>query len=861
MRRPVSPLICFACLPVVGLAQQNQKLGQTWIEKQILNRLNWSGQRTLGYQKYTFSGDTDAFNSLTNFGTGLQSFTDIGNLSVTGSNVLGFLNFRANFTDNRFSDPEQQQYTLTYRKGAWDLNYGTVQASLIGSNRFINFSRSLDGLVAGYTTGRLATKYISSDTRGAARTVNLEGNNTVGPYYLQSGRIIPDSLQVQVDGEKQVRGRDYNIDSQLGTITFVTRVIPPTSTIVATYESYDFGGQRGKIQGIGATYNLGRLGQIGFNRVEQLTGSSAANPERIEKSFGFGNPNDQYFLLLEPIPESIRVTVNGVPRSFSPTNDGISDFYLDARLPILIISRVAIPTTQEIIFTYRPKTVQTVAGDRTVTGFDYRLMVNPGSDTHAGTYIQYSQSQGQLRSATPMSGSARAIDLRINEGKGDFRANFRKIDPGYQSIEQTGFNRNEDAVEYGYTHFTKGITTDLKTANSLVAFTDFSGNTPVVRSSRINSSQASIGFGDPKNTDKTRSRSQSVSWNRVRATSNSNAGNFLDTLTLQESVRAKKFNYSVASERQIGEGLINNKQEKVGVNTLRSNLSYDAGKNVGISANVSQSAVRVGETRSQGYDYGIRASLSETGPWSGGIDYTVSDSGALASLGGFLNGNAFGFTNNGFSGSGGSGTLSTGQLRVRRLTLNTTHRAGEKLTLVGNLSRQSGAGLSTSNAEINTLMLAANWRINENDSFNIDWSRSASSFFAGSAQRSNSDTIAVNFNGGKKQWAYNFGYNLFSSGGDNFSQRSLTVNGDLSYRLNTRARLFTNLNGTQTRGFFPQDDVAMNMGYAYTIGAGLILQGRYSFRNLRNLDPTATGGAFRSNGFSLELTFDFSSRR
>jgi hypothetical protein len=854
-------LVGISLLPVVAVPQANQKLGQTWFEKQILNRLAWSGQRTLGYQKYTFSGDAESFNSLTNFGTGLQSFTDIGNLNVTGNNVLGFLNFRANFTDNRFSDPEQQQYTLTYRKNGLDLNYGTVQASLIGSNRFVNFSRSLEGLVAGYQTGRLATKFISSDTRGAARTVNLEGNNTVGPYYLQSGRIIPDSLEVRLDGEKLVRGRDYTIDSQLGTITFNNRVISPTSTIVATYESYDFGGQRGKIRGMGATYDFGRLGRLGFSTVEQKTGAAGANQERIEKSFGFGNPNDQYFLLLEPIPETIRITVNGIPRSFSVNDDGISDFYLDSRLPILIISRVAIPTTQEIIFTYRPKVIQTVAGDRKVTGFDYRLTVTPGTESNAGTYLQYSQSVGELKGPTSTSGAATGFDIRMNEGKGDLRVGFRRIEPGYQSIEQTGFNRNEDASEYNYIYSSKGFSTNLQTLNSLVAFTDLTSGTPTIRSSRVASSQAGLSFTDPKRKPDGAQRTEAVTWNRVRATTNTNQNSFLDTLSYKETFKHKKLSYSFANERQVGEGLIQNKQEKLAVNTYRSTVSYDAGKNWSLSGNASQSGVRVGSTSSAGFDYGFRAGLSESGPWSGNVDYTVSNSGALASLGGFLNGNAFGFTNNGFSGSGGSGTISTGQLNVRRLNISATHRAGEKLALTGNLLRQSGTGLSTSNSELNSLMLSANWRISSNDNLNIDWARSVSNFFSGSSTRATADTIALNFNGSKNKWTYNLGYNLFNSGGDNFTQRSLTVNGDLGYLLNSRARLFANLTGTQTRGFFPQDDVSLNGGYAYTVGAGLILQGRYSFRNLRNLDPTATGGAFRSNGLSLELTFDFSSRR
>jgi hypothetical protein len=43
--------------------------------------------------------------------------------------------------------------------------------------------------------------------------------------------------------------------------------------------------------------------------------------------------------------------------------------------------------------------------------------------------------------------------------------------------------------------------------------------------------------------------------------------------------------------------------------------------------------------------------------------------------------------------------------------------------------------------------------------------------------------------------------------------------------------------------------------------SGIALTGRYTFRDLANLDLNQAAGAFRSNGLSLELTFDFSSRR
>ena len=86
------------------IRQEPIRIQKSWVEREFLDRIDLSGSRTLGYQQYNFIGDADAFNSLTNYGTGLQKFTDIGNLSLQGNKVFGFLNFRANFTDKRFSD-------------------------------------------------------------------------------------------------------------------------------------------------------------------------------------------------------------------------------------------------------------------------------------------------------------------------------------------------------------------------------------------------------------------------------------------------------------------------------------------------------------------------------------------------------------------------------------------------------------------------------------------------------------------------------------------------------------------------------------------------------------------------------------
>jgi hypothetical protein len=841
-------------LSTIALAQVNKGPKITdWWEREFWSRLSYSGSRTLGYQTYTFEGDSDAFGSLTNYGTGLQHFTDIGNISIQGQKVLGLLDFRASFSDNRFSDPEQQQYTLNYKRGSWDVSYGTVQASLLNGNRFANFSRSLKGLVGDYKKGKFEAKVISSEARGAARTVTIEGNNTSGPYYLSSGRIIGGSVKILLDGTELHQGVDYLVDAAVGSITFIGRQIPPTSSIVASYESFDITGSGGSIRGAGLTYDLGPAGKIGFTTQQQRTGNGSGTNERLEQFQGFGRPGDQYPLQFEPIPASIIVTVDGIVRSFSVVDDGISEFFLSSSITNVVISRVAILSSKTIQIRYLPKLVVTVDGDRSVTAFDWRL---PIGTKGTNSYITYSQANGKLSGSAPSSGGAQSLDLRLAEGKGEFKMGARKIDPGYRTIEQTGFSRNEDATEYSFNYNTKGLDFTTTTNNSLIA----TSTTQATSSSRVVSTDVTLKYSDPKNAGKNITRSQSLSYTKTDVDSTSDTN--LSSVAYKENYQYKKLNFSYGVDNLSGRGLVNGAMTGLGVNSYRTSAAYDAGQNITLVASASKSFVRTDTIHSEGYDYSLRANLAQTGPWTLGTEYALSDSGVLASLGGFLNGSSFGYGTGGFGGTGGTGTLSTGALQSRRSSFNVTHHAGQALTLGATYSNTTSVGSSTSNSKIDVLSLNASWRINSTHTFDIEYSTVKSNFFVGNSGTNDSTYINGYLTGNPgRQWSYSLGYNVLESSGAQLGQDNLGLSLGVNYQINRRQRLFYESTLSRTRGLFPQDDINFQAGYAYTISNGITLIGKYNYRNLSNLDPAAVGGAFRAKGLSIELKFDLMNRR
>lgn len=842
----------FASDPTLKQSQNPQtqvRVRKPWFEKMFLDRLELSGTRTLGYQQYSFVGDADAFASLTNFGTGNQRFTDIGNLSLQGNNVLGFLSFRANFTDNRFSDPEQQQYLLSYQRGPWDLNYGTVQASLQSNNQFMNFSRSLDGIVAGYKLGRFETRFLRSEARGAARTATIEGNNTAGPYFINSGRIIGGSVNVLLDGVQQRAGADFVLNTDEGSLTFVGKTIPPSSSIVVSFESFDLSSQRGSLNGSRFAYDFGQLGQFSFAQMTQASGSGAGNSTRIELFQGFGRPGDQYFLQFEPITTTIVVTVNGAVRSFAPFDDGVSEFYSDPALPIRIISRVAVPTTQELQIRYTPARLQTSSADRTVTGFDWNLPL----DKKSGSGINFSRSTGGPTGGS--TGSAESIRLNFNEGKGKFQGGFRKIDPDYQGIEQTAFNRNEKAGDFQLDYSTKGFNTQYKYLNSVISTTENNQ----LASTRLMTNNLEIGYLHKKKKDDSPSRGQSVFFRTTQTTQRNE--NFLAEYGLRESFSNKKLNYTVESSQQIGRVQQGVAMNDYRVNGYKTTVGYNAGKNIFVSATGGRNNVSLGNQQSEGFDYAIRANLSQTGPWTGGIDYTATDSGAISSLG-FVNGNSIGFGGNGFSGNNGVGTISNGTFASRRTGFNVGYQSAGFYNGGLSFSRTVGVGAATNNADIETLTLTNQLQLNKNNTLNVDWTRVNSVFQNSTIGNATSYLWNMQFSGSQgKQWSYSLNANSLTSSGGGFAQDSLGFQGDLTYILNSRQRLIGSASLSRMTGFAPQDDRQISAAYAYQLIPGIDLRARYLFRDLQNLDPTAIGGAFRSSGFSLELTFSLLPRR
>ncbi|MCG9896223.1 MAG: hypothetical protein MH204_12180, partial [Fimbriimonadaceae bacterium] len=444
----------------------------------VLDRITLSGSRRISWHSHGVGGDREAFNLSTTYGLGGQAWSDVGNIAVRGDKVLGLFTFDAVIQDSRFTDPQGQRFRLDYEEGPWSFAAGDIQTALVTGNRYAQFSKSVQGAQVGFRTRDFQVQAITSEAKGQARTISLAGTNSAGPYFLQSNQIIRGSERIEIDGELLTFGSDYTIDYDLGAVTFVnretleSRLVPPTSTIVASYETLGFAGGRGRIAGAAAGWNVGG-GRLGVSLMTQTQGGGGRLSTRLEKFAGFGPPGTPYVLQFLPLagaPIVIRadgiLQTEGLDYTFEPDNRSI--FYFTRFMP----------PSAEIDVLYTPRPTSTAEGDRRVLGLGYSR--NLGSLGRINLYT----AEGRLSDSGggDRSGWARGADLNLSRGRADFRVGIQSVPAGFVGIETTGFARAEERADLqldyrplagwrtGLTHQNSSITQIRNEADGSVTF-------------------------------------------------------------------------------------------------------------------------------------------------------------------------------------------------------------------------------------------------------------------------------------------------------------------------------------------------------------------------------------------------------
>lgn len=135
--------------------------------------------------------------------------------------------------------PVPDRLELRINKAANELFAGTRRFTAPSSG-LLQWGRLLTGVQAAAVTdngGRFGIRAAIGDPLGIPARDEIPGKGLVGPYLLASYHLpaVPESETVTVDGIPQRRDVDYEIDYDLGTLTFRVPV-PESSQIVVDYE-------------------------------------------------------------------------------------------------------------------------------------------------------------------------------------------------------------------------------------------------------------------------------------------------------------------------------------------------------------------------------------------------------------------------------------------------------------------------------------------------------------------------------------------------------------------------------------------------------------------------------------------------
>lgn len=833
-----------AILPVCGVAG-SQNWG--WINKNLIDRIEISGYRRLGYHIRSVSGDREAYNVTNYSGLGNRHFTDLGSLQVSGRRVFGVFNFEAAFLDSRFSDPQAQRFSIDYARNGWQLNLGDIQGSMLNTNRFATFSRSLRGGQVGYKSGNFQAKALMSQAKASAESLTLPGNGSSGPYYLQASQIVPESERIQVDGQPMVRGRDYTISYEVGSITFTTIAIAPSSTIAVTFEAFGANAQRGTIDGAGMSFDFGKGGKIGVTALRQTARGNSFGSTRLDRFFGFGPQSTPYVLQYEPLTtRPITVRVNGILQS-----EGV-DYYFDPNNVATFFFTRFMPATDEIDVVYTPKPRQTVDGDREVVGMDYKLPLGKNGS------ITYAAAQGRLKSElNPSTGLAQGITLDYVHGPWALRANARDVPRGFVSVESTNFNRNERAGDVGVVY-----TLDNKTklsashGSSLVTTRSVDNEGDILyRQSRVSSSSLLYDFS-PSETG----QPLKIGWDRRQSRILGNPSKS-DTFSLSTNRSFSKWDYRLAINHLMGSGptsfATDSPIQSFQVTGLTGAAAFRPSAQFSIDSALSLNNVRSGGESGLGRRADINISYIPTDKLNLSARFSDTDSGGVAGLGAYNDGTGLGLGASGFSGSVSSISF-LGATGSRLFSFVADYRPSEQFSAGFDAYMNRYTGSVSSNSETQGVGLSLFWLINSSHRIALRLDNSDTKYLS-SPERSSATLLTASIDGRfTKRLSYAVRSSALLTGGTSaFQQNGLTFEGTASYRLGRRDNLFAELISGNTSGYLPQSDFSAGLTYQYQLIDALALNFGYRYRNVRNTGNSSTSGAYRSGSFDVELSFSF----
>lgn len=851
------------------------------LQQEVQRTVSISGRKSIGYHLHQIEGDAASFRDQNYFGRGGQRITDNTEMTIRVNKFLGFLTLNWRWTNSRFSNPYDAQITYTYESPNLTLEWGDITASLGGANPLVGFQRTLKGATANFQWERNRLRYIRSETKAAARTITIQGNDSAGPYYLQGSQLVDGSERVQVDGVEKRRGEDYTIDYFGGILRFRDgTIIPRTSTIVITYETYAFNAAPSLLEGWRYETNLGGGYNFGFTMLSQKSTVRTALRRRQEQFFGFGAPSVPYDLQFPPLRDPnnpIIITVGGAPQI-----EGV-DYYFDEVLPYRFYFTRFMPQTViiQVEYTPRPDPSSTIGGNREVMGVDLTVPLG-----RVGNIVWYGARSKAQAQGNNLEAVAQTAVGRFDFGNLTLNATYRDIPAEFISIESVGFRRNErgyqadlnyrfNAISNFQASLTRSRVASINPLSSAFAanFTDTDIQSYTYNYTPANGFQLTLN----RNTNSARS-------------ANSRTDQTRDSISLARAWRSLNlsFGYEQSNANSFS-SLGGGARLFYRIRSWRAQADWRVSDVLNLRASAAASDIQQNQstaaTNTRSRDYTLDVSWRPLSTLNINYRWRDSDSGRLnidaitprtrqfggptQPMGSFPTSPwGAGFDGNGFS-SGApmfSGYTYFG-VRGKGQDLSIQWTPANALTFDVQWSQNRSLGDFQTNSSQESLSASASYMPVDWLSLILSWSRQDVQFLTASGRSSNEFltfgadigplrrwTISLNAYAMKTRSVFGEG---FQGGQGDFAQQPTGFSARISYDVGRNQNLFAEFQRTDIRGYLPSRDTMFNIGYEYRITRNWAIVLSYRFREQLNLDPQYSQFSYRARSLDASMNWVF----
>jgi hypothetical protein len=256
----------------------DKDLGERMARKEI--KFDFKGYRYMMFRSYSSSGNDQNFlsyNGLLTRGGRIEQGTDLNVKTTYGE--------KTTLEGDIYEIPLQERVLkFSLNTGQYKGLFGDFQVDF-RSGSFATINKQIVGAEAQYTTNNVEADWFTSQSKSTSKTITFTGDNTHGPFSLDTFQMIENSETVKLNGQVISRD-DYGIDYYSGQISFCNpndqtncTEIKNSDTVQVSFEEKSTTG--GAINGMSTKY---KFSDDTFFGVAYLAQDANAAAKKIKSS-------------------------------------------------------------------------------------------------------------------------------------------------------------------------------------------------------------------------------------------------------------------------------------------------------------------------------------------------------------------------------------------------------------------------------------------------------------------------------------------------------------------------------------------------------------------------------------------------